>query len=365
LYIETSTHGRGGHGFALLDKQDCGPELVNDLLLRRLAPWLNKIAEAAGFDIEFVEIKGSLPVVLWGDHKHEVRSYTAGCLAKLPRDGEARFDELQNTAVVTIYDLLRLPVAEKKSTDVSVRKPATALKKQGEATGSISGRHITEDALAGLQAGGCYRVVAEALLGHETLPTSGRQVDTVEDVAVALLLGEWFTKNMLPNGALPHARWKGLWSSLYKRGEVKRAWCHKRFKAIRDLLSSLGLIDWEDERYAIGWHDEIGDYHKGDAAKWRLSEELMQVLAEARNMDGQANFDSANCGQVQDRSVPDNKEEGEHPLWEHDFREWVHCLVVRPDDETICPVERARWAVYRFNATEIDDLLAPLVALAA
>ena len=71
LYIESSTHGRGGHGFPIINKQGHGPALVNDLLLHCLQPLLNEIAKEEGFDVEFVEVKGTLPEVGMG--RKEIR----------------------------------------------------------------------------------------------------------------------------------------------------------------------------------------------------------------------------------------------------------------------------------------------------
>ena len=365
LYTEGSTHGRGGHGFPLLDKWDYYPESINDLLLHRLQPWLNRIAQERNFDIEFVEVKGTLPVVYWGEAKYEVLSYTAGSLGKLPREGEARFEELRNTSVITVRDLQRLPVAEKAFT----KKEASAPKEHGESTaGSTSGRHVSDEMLAGLGEGGRYRAVADMLLGTHTLSTSGRQVATAEDVAITLMLGEWFTDHMLPNGALPEARWIGMWTSLHRCEDIDRAWCHKRFKAIRDWLSSLGLLDWQDKTYVVGWYDEDGVYHKGRAAKWRFSAELMEMLAPTEDDRGGHVADNhENEGKTKDNDCGaglDNREEERHPLWEHVIQEWVESLVRQTDNETIRPVEQGRAVIHLFDPDEITRLIAPFEALA-
>jgi hypothetical protein len=400
LYTEPSTHGKGGHGFPLLDKWDYGPELINDLLLHRLQPWLNRIAQEKGFDIELVEVKGTLPVIEWGDEKYEVLSYTAGCLGKFPREGEARFDELRNTSVISAYDLLRLPLAEKPPTK---KDGAASLREDKAPAVSISGKHITEDMLAGFQEGGPYRIVAHNLLGTHTLPTSGRQVVRVEDVAISLMLGEWFTNHMLPNGAMPEVRWSGLWSSLKLCGDIKRGWCHKRFKVIRDWLTSLGLLDWQDETYEVGWYDEAGQYHKGRAAKWRFSAELMEMLAQTENhgtghavdsgkqvagIEGNARGtgpDRRDAGSDKDGTCPDNGEKGRHPLWEQFHREsragdsdegergrhplweqilheWVQSLNRTTDAKITCPVEQVRRVIYQFNPDEITRMIAPFEA---
>ena len=72
LYIEGSTHGNGAHGYFVLKKGDYGATYINDLLLHRLQPRLRQIMQEQGFDVENVEIKGTLPVIVWGDKKLEV-----------------------------------------------------------------------------------------------------------------------------------------------------------------------------------------------------------------------------------------------------------------------------------------------------
>ena len=57
---------------------------------------------------------------------------------------------------------------------------------------------------------------------------------------------------------LPVRRFEGLWTGLYEAGDVGRAFdCH-RFKAIRDYLSDLGLIDWEDHTFVVPRIDDTG-----------------------------------------------------------------------------------------------------------
>jgi hypothetical protein len=350
LYTEPSTHGRGGHGFPLLDKGDFGPEFINNLLLHRLQPLLRRIPKEKGFNIELVEIKGTLPVIEWGDRQYEVREYTAGCLGKLPREGETRFDELRATAVIAAFDLLRLPVAAK----------TTQEKQSGEATGgSVSGRHVTCEMLAGLQDGGRYRVVAEELLGEESLRTSGRQAVTREDVTIMLMLGAWFTKNMLKNGALPEARWRGLWTALYESNDIDRAWCHKRFKAMRDWLSLLRLLKWESREYVVGWFDEGGHYHKGQAAKWRFGEELMQMLAES-TIDHHAGGNNAQ-GRADDDG--NNGEKGRHPL-----REQVPPKSFEPGLEQLMPIrpiKRMMGGDPGIDLEELSQVITPFASVSA
>ncbi len=87
---------------------------------------------------------------------------------------------------------------------------------------------------------------------------------------------EFFTHNMNLDGSLPTARFKTLWEAMLEKKEIDRGWDYKRFAAMRNYLSSLNLLEWEDERYSPG----LGQ--KGQAAKWRASEKLLQMLQEVK-----------------------------------------------------------------------------------
>ena len=54
------------------------------------------------------------------------------------------------------------------------------------------------------------------------------------------------------DGSLPTARFKSLWEAMLEKGDIVRGWDYKRFAAMRNHLSSLGLLEWEDERYSPG-----------------------------------------------------------------------------------------------------------------
>ena len=100
LYIEGSTHGNGAHGYFVLEKEDYGATYINDLMLHRLQPGLRQIMQEQGFDVENVEIKGTLPVIVWGDKKMEVTNKQSGKLAKLTRVGRSKKERaLGNTTV--------------------------------------------------------------------------------------------------------------------------------------------------------------------------------------------------------------------------------------------------------------------------
>lgn len=277
LYSEPSTNGRGGHGYFLFEKGDFDTDHLNKALLNVLAPWLNYLA--ADFDVEFVEIKGTMPVIEWGRRKYEVLSYKSGMLAKVPRGLLSRFDELKNTTRISASDILfHLPAPETYGGPVVKNDSLIRIE---PSCGSICGKHFDAETLAGLEKNGRFGLVAASLISAHPLKTSGRSVVTVEDMAIALMLGEWLTNNLPANGAMPTKRWAELWKALFESGDVERGWDHKRYAVIRNYLSSLGLIEWEDESYRPGWFAEDGTFVKGRAAKWRFSAQLMAKLAKA------------------------------------------------------------------------------------
>ena len=140
LYIEVSTHGKGAHGFFVLEKCGCGAEHINDLLLKRLQTWLRQVLNENDFDVENVEIKGTLPVIDWGETKYEVLSYKSGTLAKFPRIPTLEDEEaLRNTTIMTVNDLQRLPIVEQKVKQSSESRASTTIRKVSE---SITGKHF-------------------------------------------------------------------------------------------------------------------------------------------------------------------------------------------------------------------------------
>ena len=272
LYIEVSTHGNGAHGYLVLDKLGMGDTYVNNLLLHRLQPWLRQILNEHDHDVENVEIKGTLPDIVWGQEKLEVTNYKSGTLAKLPRLGSVEREEaLRNTTRLTVDELARLPVVEEVKR-VSAKGQAAGR----EVVGSISGKVISQEELDKVD--GHYGELAAALLKSHELRTAGRTVVNRDDVAIFLMLLKFFTEDMNADGSLPVERWKKMWNSLFEAGDINRAFCPQRFKVIRDHLSSLQLLDWRDRSYSLGWYDQDGQYHKGKACKWQASERLMGML---------------------------------------------------------------------------------------
>jgi hypothetical protein len=88
-------------------------------------------------------------------------------------------------------------------------------------------------------------------------------------VQTALALIRACTLHPNPNGSLPVMRVKGLWDAAFKAGDASRAFSFHRFQAIRNMLSDLELLEWED-----------ADYRFGRACRWRASEKLMGMMEE-------------------------------------------------------------------------------------
>src|SRR5262249_35060332 len=95
------------------------------------------------------------------------------------------------------------------------------------------------------------------------------------DFAQAIVLLRFFTEaeNRNLDGSLPQCRAQELWTALYDAGDFERPWNHPRWKAMRDWMSQMGWLDWQDNRYQIG--TGRGD---GQACRWRLHEDFVQVL---------------------------------------------------------------------------------------
>ncbi|WP_165248002.1 hypothetical protein [Paludisphaera soli] len=280
LYHEPSTNGRGRHGYFILDTFDQAAEPVKGRL-KALERCLNAHLLAQGFDIELCEIKGLPPVISWGDDGR-ISNYTAGILAKIPRQ-VARFDEWKRTTVLNEFGIRRLTTTLRSLTPEVASTETIAAQVESspsrpKVSGSIGGKLIDEEELAQLSVDGHYRRVATTLIKSHVLKTSSRSVVTTEDVAAFLLLLKFFTNRMNADGTLPVKRFEGLWSGLYEAGDLGRSFdCH-RFKAIRDYLSDLGLLDWEDKTYVVPMIDEAGKRQKGRACKWKAGESLMDML---------------------------------------------------------------------------------------
>jgi hypothetical protein len=408
LYHEPSTNGRGRHGYFILDKWDFGAEHLK-AILKNLERRLNDHLLAQGFDIEMCEIKGLPPVVTWGNDNN-ISNYTAGILAKIPRQVH-RFEEWKRTTVLNEFQLTRLitklrsltPEANSTSSGAATEENILRAKSKPSRTkisGSIGGTLISEEELAQIAEQGHYRKVAITLVESHVLKTSGRSVVTAEDLAAFLLLLKFFTDRMNADGTLPVRRFEGLWTGLYEAGDLERAFdCH-RFKAIRDYLSDLGLIDWEDHTFVMPRIDETGQIRKGRACKWKAGASLMEMLDSekwttmteiAEGLDGVDESDNSIhkggeekasfVGTGYEVTSPGDHEgeRGEAPfvgteessplLAPHPIYQMIRSLTFVSEDQTIRPVEQAdckAWHLFPDDVTllisDIEDSIRLLAA---
>ena len=291
-----------------------------------------------------MEIKGTCPVFQWGQKKGELLGYRSGQLAKLPRDVH-RFDELKKTTVLTSIDLFRLPVVEKK---LSNQKLVVT---NHSAAGSITGRLISAEELSELD--GQYKTISELLLENQKLSAGNRVIVDSKDVAIFLMLLKFFTKNMNSDGSLPQLRFKKLWTSLFEIGDVDRSFDDKRFACIRNYLSSLSLIDWQDNTYVIGVTDSQGK-RSGKACKWKAADLLMSWL-EPTNFQSEHSVQSGITESVVDSTY--QYEERETSLARTSIPEDIQNLVRTPDSKTIRPERRDIVPLSRLSADDLVHLV--------
>lgn len=316
LYLETSTHGLGIHGFVVLyGKKGLDAEVVNELLKR----WNQQLRkDCAGFDIADVEVKMTLPVQKWGSDKYDLQAYTTGQLGKLPREFLDRFEEFQNTTRLHVDELRRLPVLEKS-------KPVVA--------SSIRGTLIDVSRYEG------HLALARRLFAGRVLETTSRAVATYEDGAVFQLITEYCSSDMNADGSMPTARIRKWWELLYSQGAIDRPWNPNRYKAVRDFYSSLGLIEWSDPSYQVGTTDHTGEYQKGQAARWQLSAAFM---AELQKID----------------AAEHDKEREEEPFDITEFSKFVENLVEVPKEEVVRPTETLKMHLMVDRITELVEMYA-------
>ena len=60
---------------------------------------------------------------------------------------------------------------------------------------------------------------------------------TAEDVAIFLVLLEFFGENPNEDGSMPYKRFAGMWQKLYEDSDVSRSFDNKRFAWIRNRVS--------------------------------------------------------------------------------------------------------------------------------
>ena len=263
LYYETSTNGNGIHGYLIVDIGNWSP-LDYNLVLKDAEKWLKRVLATMDCDVETVELKGRCPVVVWGeDYERQVKHFCMGGLAKMPRDAK-RLAEWRATTRMTAHDLRKLPELHPVEATVEVKQ---SVKKQASAA-SVQGKLIDKQRFR------TYLPLAQRFLSApELISAKSRVFVTAEDVAIFLVLLEFFGENPNEDGSMPYKRFAGLWNKLYQDGDVGRCFDNKRFAWIRNRVSEKGGIEWVDTTYSVGFRDV-----KGKAAKWKASAELKALM---------------------------------------------------------------------------------------
>jgi hypothetical protein len=274
LYFEPSTGGKGVHGYVLIDKRGFGDERLHGLgkMLDRVLKAVHKGWQDRNpaLVVEGVEIKGHPPRITWTPDR-QMKDLISGQFAKLPRKMLSRFEEFRQTTVLNDRQISQLYLKYKDQPVVSCKSVAETAKPSHSLTGCVVKQPNIDRRDA-------YLNVARTLVVRP-LKTKGREVATAEDMAILLMILEACTNSMNVDGSMPTARIKENWEILSSNGEVERPWCPRRYTALRDHLSNMGYIDWEDRRYVPAALSPTG---MGQAARWRAAEALMGLIEDEK-----------------------------------------------------------------------------------
>lgn len=352
LYMEVSTEGNGIHGFVVLDKQGNHPSFVNTVL-NQFEEKLRGILSRFSFDVENVEIKGTLPVITWSPYqKGIVSKYVSGQQAKFPRELH-RFDELKNTTRLAVDDLQAFAsdvVVKDDSLPPILGGKGLRIVGVDKPKGSTEGKIFHKGEVQKLD---FYRVVAEKLMETHTLSTSNDSVVRVEDVAIWMMFMFWITNNMNADGTMPSERLKKFWQALWDSGDVTRAWNKNRCAVIFKYFSSLRLLEIEDNEYKVGFSvDSKGESHKGHiegmryvkgrAAKWKLSAEMMDML------------EAEVVGRQEKKTIREEREAFSITCSPISIS-FIENLAQLPPWEVVRLVETTECYIYNFNPDEIGQ----------
>jgi len=294
IYLEPSTNGVGIHGYIVLWKLGIKGDLVRQAL-KNLDAYLKRLAASVGADIACVEVKGLPPSIQYDDYGN-ITAITFGQWAKLPR-GKGVLD----TCKVQYADLALLDPDEIK---VEVEKDEPELEKivpvktGSKRTGSFDCRVVRQDTLDKLPE---LEKLASSLLRQWTGGSSfkaDRWTVTATDMAQFFALMLCIKPKL--DDSLPVRAVGRLWEEVYLAGDFERPWNHHRFKAIRDLLSRHGHIDWVDFRF------QNLPERKGRCCRWRISFMLRSLLSSLMG--------EATVVDTRDR-LPDGPHEFHTPKW--------------------------------------------------
>jgi hypothetical protein len=165
------------------------------------------------------------------------------------------------------------------------------------------------------------------------------------------MLLRFFTNNMNADGSLPYKRFRLMWQALFEVGDIDRQFDDCRFAAVRDYLSGLGLLDWRNPKYEVGWFDEGGKYRKGKAAKWQASEMLMELL----DWESESAETGDDAGQFGEAVI--NREGERAPLTRTTILQTVESLDRVPYNDIIKPILADDSDDWRLNPDEVQDYI--------
>lgn len=247
IVFEASTHGKGVHGYVVIERDGAGNDLIAQLYTR-FERLLKHLALEWNSDIEAVEVKGKPARWNW-----DTTTVTCGTLAKLPRT------DIADTLVLTVHDLLSLPI----NYDVPKEKKARA---QSLNVGSVCPMPDAEEEFP------TFAKLGEKLFAAYSWEATGRRKIVASDVQTFAYILYFCTNNMNRDGSLPTPRIKALWTWLYEVGITPRPYDPHRITGLRNGFSAMNLLHWTDHRYVIG----------KQACKWQGSAQFMEMV-ENRN----------------------------------------------------------------------------------
>jgi hypothetical protein len=235
-------------------------------LVRAAAKWIFKRVALLDWGRKMPDEKAGKPVPKPVNLKDQVLPYVQGTwgtwIRKLTLTAIIRHLVSDDTTRMTAHELRtlpeRFPVAEPVKREPEEKPPAPEVVK-----GSVSGNLVDPEVVRRLEP-----LAKELLCLHATVVgRSSRAKIVAEDVQAALAVIRACTLRPNPDGSMPVMRVKAIWDAVHAAGDTTRAFSFHRFQAIRNMLSDMGLLEWEDSTYQFG-----------KACRWRASEKLMERM---------------------------------------------------------------------------------------
>jgi hypothetical protein len=352
IHLESSTNGEGVHGYLVISKEGISARRIKNVLTN-LQVYLRELHRFSGADISCVEIKGGPPEVKFHDLTGDITEIVFGQLAKIPRQ-----PAVMNTCTIEFADLVVFDAADIPTkfsglaahdckvsalarsarcvpTPCSSTSEAAAVPESKKYIGSHDTRIIRQDVLDRLPS--LERFAARLLYqwAGETQMKAGRWTVTPADLAqlFAVMMSlqrddEGFDRRFKGKvgDALPVRQIGNLWQAAFKSGDFTRPFNHHRFKAMRDMLSEHGHIDWIEHRF-FNFPEESGKKKRdGWCCKWRLGTLLRGVL-DSLKYTPPTSVDTP-------ESIPDGPHEFHAPTFSPSIF-WYHeraCLTRAEDD---------------------------------